>query len=111
MAAEGGRLGGRFRALRRTLGNVPVGLHVGIAVGLGLPLFSAVLIFADAAFLPDRFYRSSGRLRPRSARPPGCGEDAGAGPTRIGTRAGTVRFERLVAGRSGEPSPGTAVAI
>ncbi|GAA2949834.1 HTTM domain-containing protein [Streptomyces enissocaesilis] len=39
-----------------------LGLHIGIAVLMGLPLFSGVMIVADAVFLPDRFYRSLGRL-------------------------------------------------
>jgi hypothetical protein len=32
-------------------------MHLGIAVLMGLPLFSAAMIVADAVFLPDRFYR------------------------------------------------------
>ncbi|MEU7552008.1 HTTM domain-containing protein [Streptomyces sp. NPDC044571] len=51
-----------------------VGLHLGIAVLLGLPVFSGVMIVADAVFLPDRFYRSLGRLWPRSFRPAGSGK-------------------------------------
>ncbi|WP_217239806.1 HTTM domain-containing protein [Streptomyces sp. AC555_RSS877] len=39
-----------------------LGMHVGIAVLMGLPLFSGAMIIADAVFLPDRFYRSLGRL-------------------------------------------------
>ncbi|MEU3690957.1 hypothetical protein [Streptomyces narbonensis] len=35
---------------------------------------SAVMIVADAVFLPDRFYRSLGRLWARSTRPPGFGK-------------------------------------
>ncbi len=35
-----------------------LGMHLGIAVLMGLPLFSAAMIIADAVFLPDRFYRS-----------------------------------------------------
>ncbi|MGW5848733.1 HTTM domain-containing protein [Streptomyces sp. NPDC055254] len=46
-----------------------VGLHLGIAVVLGLPLFSGVMIVADAVFLPDRFYRSLSGLVPRRTRP------------------------------------------
>jgi hypothetical protein len=38
-----------------------VPMHLGIAVLLGLPLFSAVMIVADAVFLPDRFYRAAAR--------------------------------------------------
>ena len=39
-----------------------LGMHLGIAVLMGLPLFSGAMIVADAVFLPDRFYRSLGRL-------------------------------------------------
>lgn len=39
-----------------------LGMHVNIAVLMGLPLFSGAMIVADAAFLPDRFYRALGRL-------------------------------------------------
>ncbi|MDB1086363.1 HTTM domain-containing protein [Streptomyces sp. ACA25] len=51
-------------------------MHVGIAVLLGLPMFSAAMIIADAVFLPDRFYRALGRLGRRAVRrsglPPGA---------------------------------------
>jgi hypothetical protein len=33
-----------------------LGMHIGIAVLMGLPLFSGAMIIADAVFLPDRFY-------------------------------------------------------
>jgi hypothetical protein len=39
-----------------------LGMHLGIALLLGLPLFSGAMIVADAAFLPDRFYRYLGQL-------------------------------------------------
>jgi hypothetical protein len=32
-----------------------LGMHIGIAVLLGLPVFSGAMIIADAVFLPDRF--------------------------------------------------------
>ncbi|MEU8431896.1 HTTM domain-containing protein [Streptomyces sp. NPDC029216] len=51
-----------------------VSLHLSIAVLLGLPIFSGVMVVADAVFLPDRFYRSVGRLCSRSSRPPGSGK-------------------------------------
>ena len=48
-----------------------VGMHVGIAVLLGLPIFSGAMIVADAVFLPDRFWTSLGhagrRALPRAA--------------------------------------------
>ncbi|MGW1517080.1 HTTM domain-containing protein [Streptomyces sp. NPDC002287] len=53
-----------------------VSLHLGIAVLLGLPVFSGVMIVADAVFLPDRFYRSLARLWPRTFRPAPAGESA-----------------------------------
>ncbi|MFF1283967.1 HTTM domain-containing protein [Streptomyces sp. NPDC058299] len=42
-------------------------MHVGIAVLLGLPLFSGAMIIADAVFLPDRFYADLPRLGRRTA--------------------------------------------
>jgi hypothetical protein len=47
---------------------VLLGMHVSIAVLLGLPLFSTAMIVADAVFLPDRFYRFLGRLPRRALR-------------------------------------------
>jgi Vitamin K-dependent gamma-carboxylase len=43
-----------------------LGMHLGIAVLLGLPVFSAAMIVADAAFLPDRFYRAAARTARRA---------------------------------------------
>lgn len=43
-----------------------LGMHLGIAVLLGLPLFSTVMIVADAAFLPDRFYRAAAHTTHRA---------------------------------------------
>ncbi|MFE7776601.1 HTTM domain-containing protein [Streptomyces sp. NPDC057445] len=57
---------------------VLLGMHVNIAVLMGLPIFSGAMIVADAVFLPDRFYRSLGRLWQRAPRPTGA---AGAGPS------------------------------
>ncbi|MEE1755706.1 HTTM domain-containing protein [Streptomyces sp. SP18CS02] len=39
-----------------------LGMHIGIAVLMGLPLFSGAMIVADAVFLPDRFYTFLPRL-------------------------------------------------
>ncbi|WP_327580247.1 HTTM domain-containing protein [Streptomyces sp. NBC_00145] len=57
-----------------------LGMHVGIAVFLGLPLFSGAMIVADAAFLPDRFYRSLGQLWRRTVRGSEAGGMADASP-------------------------------
>jgi predicted DCC family thiol-disulfide oxidoreductase YuxK len=40
---------------------VLVGMHVSIAVLLGLPFFSAIMLVGDAVFLPDRFWQAVGR--------------------------------------------------
>jgi hypothetical protein len=45
-----------------------LGMHLGIAVLLGLPVFSGAMIIADAVFLPDRFYTALPRLGRRTAR-------------------------------------------
>ncbi|MET9520454.1 HTTM domain-containing protein [Streptomyces sp. NPDC002994] len=54
-------------------------MHIGIAVLMGLPLFSGAMIVADAVFLPDRFYRLLGRLWRRTAQRIGAGS-TGASP-------------------------------
>ena len=40
---------------------VLVGMHVFIAVLLGLPFFSAIMLVGDALFLPDRFWQAAAR--------------------------------------------------
>jgi len=50
-----------FSRLKYVVLTILVGMHLGIAVLLGLPLFSAVMILGDAVFLPDRFYQSLAR--------------------------------------------------
>lgn len=59
-----------------------LGMHVNIAVLMGLPLFSGAMIVADAVFLPDRFYRAVGRLWRRTVRR--------AGVTRAEAHPGTT---------------------
>ncbi|WTR19043.1 HTTM domain-containing protein [Streptomyces sp. NBC_00138] len=51
-----------FSRLKFVLLVMLLGMHIGIAVLMGLPLFSGAMIVADAAFLPDRFYRSAASL-------------------------------------------------
>lgn len=43
-------------------------MHIGIAVLMGLPLFSGAMIIADAVFLPDRFYVAVPNLYRRVSR-------------------------------------------
>ncbi|MET7567471.1 HTTM domain-containing protein [Streptomyces sp. NPDC005492] len=57
-----------FGRLKYPVLTMLLGMHVGIAVLMGLPLFSGAMIIADAVFLPDRFYRSVGRLWRRTSR-------------------------------------------
>ncbi|MEU0060835.1 HTTM domain-containing protein [Streptomyces sp. NPDC006334] len=61
-----------------------LGMHIGIAVLMGLPLFSGAMIVADAVFLPDRFYTVLPHLcrrvvRRRGSRRPAPGRAAGSG--------------------------------
>lgn len=93
-----------------------LGMHVGIAVLMGLPLFSGAMVIADAVFLPDRFYRFLGRLgrsavRGRSGREvPATDfaqrpdavvtEPAGRAPARVGRpRAGRAAAPQGSSGR------------
>jgi hypothetical protein len=58
-----------------------LGMHVNIAVLMGLPIFSGAMIVADAVFLPDRFYRAVGRLWRRTVQPTRVmGTEAAPGP-------------------------------
>jgi hypothetical protein len=59
-----------FGRLKYPVLTMLLGMHLGIAVLMGLPLFSGAMIIADAVFLPDRFYRSLGRLWRRTSRRP-----------------------------------------
>ncbi|MFD4556606.1 HTTM domain-containing protein [Streptomyces sp. NPDC058469] len=71
-----------FGRLKYPVLTMLLGMHLGIAVLMGLPLFSGAMIIADAAFLPDRFYRSLGQLlRPvgRWAHVGEAGASAGGG--------------------------------
>ena len=45
-----------FSKLKYVLLVILIGMHLGIAVLVGLPMFSAVMILGDAVFLPDRFF-------------------------------------------------------
>ncbi|MEV6804059.1 HTTM domain-containing protein [Streptomyces sp. NPDC051132] len=58
-------------------------MHAGIAVLLGLPLFSGAMIVADAVFLPDRFYAFLPHLLRRGARR--CGARAPVHGTGLGS--------------------------
>ncbi|MER5415181.1 HTTM domain-containing protein [Streptomyces virginiae] len=57
-----------FGRLKYPVLTVLLGMHIGIAVLLGLPLFSGAMIIADAVFLPDRFYAFLPRLWRGAAR-------------------------------------------
>ncbi|MFC8271878.1 HTTM domain-containing protein [Streptomyces sp. NPDC057271] len=73
-----------FGRLKYPVLTVLLGMHIGIAVLMGLPLFSGAMIVADAVFLPDRFYtflphlwrRATRRTRVRQPAP---GRAAGPG--------------------------------
>jgi hypothetical protein len=56
-----------FSRLKYVILVLLLGMHIGIAVLMGLPLFSGAMIVADAAFIPDRFYRSAAHLCRRAA--------------------------------------------
>lgn len=89
-----------------------LGMHIGIAVLMGLPLFSGAMIVADAVFLPDRFYaflpglcrramRWTGRRCPVSGRAAGSTTvPAQGGP---GGAPGSRRRVVLPAGRNDAP--------
>ncbi|MEU6950054.1 HTTM domain-containing protein [Streptomyces sp. NPDC046316] len=72
-----------FGRLKYPVLAVLLGMHIGIAVLMGLPLFSGAMIVADAVFLPDRFYTFLPHLwrraTQRGMRRPAPGRTAGSG--------------------------------
>jgi hypothetical protein len=91
-----------------------LGMHVAIAVVLGLPLFSGTMIIADAVFLPDRFYAPLPQLLRRGTRrcgvpAPAPGQETGLGsvPPQGGHpdgRSESRPVSRPASGRDGPPS-------
>ncbi|WP_406114640.1 HTTM domain-containing protein [Streptomyces sp. NBC_01014] len=73
-----------FGKLKYPVLTMLLGMHIGIAVLMGLPLFSGAMIIADAVFLPDRFYVAVPNLcrrvsRRQSAPRTAPGTEAGEG--------------------------------
>lgn len=87
-----------------------LGMHIGIAVLMGLPLFSGAMIVADAAFLPDRFYLFLARSARRTAARAGLrrhsaseGPDSRAVPPQL--RGGLPTAGQQTASGGGHPAP------
>lgn len=59
-----------FGRLKYPVLTMLLGMHIGIAVLMGLPLFSGAMIIADTVFLPDRFYVAVANLCRRAVRRP-----------------------------------------
>ncbi|MEV6549817.1 HTTM domain-containing protein [Streptomyces sp. NPDC051597] len=107
-----------FGRLKYPVLAVLLGMHVAIAVVLGLPLFSGTMIVADAVFLPDRFYtflphllrRGTGR---RKVPAPGQGTGLGSVPQQGGhadIREEYGPVSRPASGHAGPPPSGPTVA-
>lgn len=86
-----------FGRLKYPVLTMLLGMHIGIAVLMGLPLFSGAMIVADAVFLPDRFYVFLSHLcrralrRPDSGRPtPPQAAGPGAVPAQGGRHGGSI---------------------
>ncbi|MEU5657696.1 HTTM domain-containing protein [Streptomyces sp. NPDC047737] len=86
-----------------------LGMHIGIAVLMGLPLFSGAMIVADAAFLPDRFYmflaRSARRMAARAGlRRQSVPEESSSRPVPPQLRGGQSTAGRQIASGGGRPA-------
>ncbi|WP_405999560.1 HTTM domain-containing protein [Streptomyces sp. NBC_00829] len=94
-----------FGRLKYPVLTLLLGMHLGIAVLMGLPLFSGAMIIADAVFLPDRFYAFLPRLWRRAAqrtgmRQPKPGRAAGSGSVPSQGRPGVPGSANACARRS-----------
>ncbi|MFE0453783.1 HTTM domain-containing protein [Streptomyces sp. NPDC058914] len=90
-----------FGRLKYPVLAVLLGMHIGIAVLMGLPLFSGAMIVADAVFLPDRFYTSLPHLcrramRRTGSRRPAPGRAAGSGAVPAQGRPGVLGSKHRV---------------
>ncbi|MGY1499534.1 HTTM domain-containing protein [Streptomyces sp. QTS52] len=94
-----------FGRLKYPVLTMLLGMHLGIAVLMGLPLFSGAMIIADAVFLPDRFYRALGRLWQRTAQGAGPGKTADTARRPLSDGKVAVRDRGLPAPR--RRTPGT----
>ncbi|MET9576438.1 HTTM domain-containing protein [Streptomyces massasporeus] len=101
-----------FGRLKYPVLTMLLGMHIGIGVLMGLPLFSGAMIVADAVFLPDRFYtllprlcRRAGRRRDSTRQAPAPAADAAAVPAqgRPGGALGSKHPVGLPAERKGHP--------
>lgn len=92
-----------FSRLKYVLLVMLLGMHLGIAVLLGLPLFSTAMIIADAAFLPDRFYRAAEHVVRR-----GLDRLRGHEPMASTARVPTVPAQ---SGHSRHPAPGEDAVV
>ncbi|MEU4158316.1 HTTM domain-containing protein [Actinoplanes sp. NPDC026670] len=57
-----------FSKLKYVVLPILIGMHLGIAFLMALPMFSAVMVLSDLVFLPDRFYRWAARTGRRLLR-------------------------------------------
>lgn len=105
-----------FGRLKYPVLTMLLGMHLGIAVLMGLPLFSGAMIVADAVFLPDRFYAALAHLCRRALRRTDSGRPApsreagpGAVPAQGGRsgRPGTKHRVVLPSGREDTAPSGT----
>jgi hypothetical protein len=88
-----------FGRLKYVFVTILLGMHLGIAILLGLPLFSGAMIVADAVFLPDRFYQFLGRVCRRIFSPTTPQEGAVGGDMNVADEA-----EHQRASPAGPPS-------
>ncbi|WP_328962390.1 HTTM domain-containing protein [Streptomyces virginiae] len=104
-----------FGRLKYPVLTVLLGMHIGIAVLLGLPLFSGAMIVADAVFLPDRFYAFLPHLWRRAAqrtgvRRPAPGRAAGSGTVPSQGRACVPGTTHRAAPARKDTTPATGLA-
>jgi hypothetical protein len=95
-----------FGRLKYPVLTMLLGMHIGIAVLMGLPLFSGAMIVADAVFLPDRFYTFLPHLGRRVVRRT---DGSGPAPAR-GAGAGAVPAQGGPGGAPGSTYPGVLPA-
>ncbi|MEU3774194.1 HTTM domain-containing protein [Streptomyces sp. NPDC032472] len=97
-----------FGRLKYPVLTLLLSMHMGIALLMGLPLFSGAMIIADAVFLPDRFYVFVSHLWRRATQrtgmyPPAPRRAAGTGsvPSQGGPNKPSAKRRATPAGQRG----------
>jgi len=96
------------KRLKYVLLAVLLGMHLSIAVLLGIPVFSVVMIIGDSVFLPDAFWLAAGRIARRA---PSQLRTLRSQAPRLATRAPAASRDGAAVGSAEAPEPAGVLRV